>query len=195
MAAEGHRDAALLIVDLQRAIDDPRWAADGPRNNPDAEANIARLLDAWRRAGGVLVHVRHDSAEPNSTYRPGGPGHAFKPEAVPLPGETVIPKQVQSAFVDPVLGETLDRAGTRRLVVCGVITNNSVETTVRHAANLGYDVTLVEDACFTYAKRDWRGVLRSAEDVHAMSLANLDGEYCRIVRTDEVLDAVSADGQ
>lgn len=189
MPADGYRGAALLIVDLQQAIDDPRWAADGPRNNPDAEANAARLLGAWRSAGGVIAHIRHDSTEPNSTYRPGSPGHAFKPGTAPLPGETLIPKRVQSAFVDPALGEFLARAEARRLVVCGVITNNSVETTVRHAANLGYEVILVEDACFTYAKRDFRGVLRSADDVHAMSLANLDGEYCRIARTAEVLGA------
>ena len=91
MAAEDYRDAALLIIDLQQAIDDPRWAADGPRNNPDAEANAARLLEAWRKAGRVLAHVRHDSTEPGSTYRPGSPGHTFKPEMAPLPGETVIP--------------------------------------------------------------------------------------------------------
>ncbi len=187
MPAEAYRDAALLIIDLQKAIDDPRWAAEGPRNNPDAEANIARLLEAWRRTEGVLVHVRHDSTEPDSTYRPGGPGHGFKPEAAPIPGETIIPKSVQSAFVDGAMSEYLREAGKDRLVVCGVITNNSVETTVRHAANLGYEVTLVEDACFTYPKRDSRGVLRSAEEVHAMSVANLDGEYCRISTTAEIL--------
>lgn len=187
MPAEADRDAALLIIDLQKAIDDPRWAAEGPRNNPDAEANIARLLDAWRRAGGVLVHVRHDSTEPDSTYRPGGPGHAFKAEAAPEPGEKVISKKVQSAFVDGAMGEHLRQAGKDRLIVCGVITNNSVETTVRHAANLGYEVTLVEDACFTYPKRDSRGVIRSAEEIHAMSVANLDGEYCRIATTAEIL--------
>ena len=189
MPAEAFSGAALLIIDLQMAIDDPRWAAEGPRNNPEAEANIARLLDGWRRSGGVLAHVRHDSTEPDSTYRPGGPGHPFKPEAEPRPGETIIPKRVQSAFVDPAMGKFLGERGVSRLVVCGVITNNSVETTVRHAANLGYAITLVEDACFTYPKRDWRGVLRSAEDVHAMSLANLDGEYCRIARTEMVLGA------
>jgi len=187
MPAEGYRDAALLIIDLQKAIDDPRWAAEGPRNNPDAEAKIARLLGAWRRAGGVFVHVRHDSTEPDSTYRPGGPGHAFKPEAAPKDGEKVIPKKVQSAFVDGAMGNHLRQTGSDHLVVCGVITNNSVETTVRHAANLGYEVTLVEDACFTYPKRDARGLLRSAEEVHAMSVANLDGEYCRVATTAEIL--------
>ena len=187
MPAEDLRDAALLIIDLQQAIDDPRWAADGPRNNPDAETNVARLLDTWRRHGALVVHIRHDSDEPNSTYRPGQVGNTFKPEATPLPGETVIAKRVQSAFVDPALGERLAQAGVTHLAVCGVITNNSVETTVRHAANLGYEVTLIEDACFTFARRDARGAHRSAEDVHAMSLANLDGEYCGVVTTAQVL--------
>ena len=61
------------------------------------------------------------------------------------------------------------------------------EATVRMAGNLGFTVHLAEDACFTYARRDHRGHLRSAEEVHAMSLANLDGEYCRVTRTAEIL--------
>jgi nicotinamidase-related amidase len=68
-------------------------------------------------------------------------------------------------------------------VVAGVITNNSVETSVRHAGNLGFAVWLAEDACFTFAKADWNGVTRSADEVHAMSLANLDGEYCTVATT------------
>jgi nicotinamidase-related amidase len=74
-------------------------------------------------------------------------------------------------------------------VVAGVITNNSVEATVRHAGNLGFDTYLVEDACFTFARPDYRGVARTAEEVHAMSLANLQGEYCTVVTTAEVLAA------
>jgi hypothetical protein len=55
--------------------------------------------------------------------------------------------------------------------------------------NLGFDMVLVEDGCFTFARRDYRGVLRSADEVHAMSLANLDGEYCRVVKTAEIVAA------
>jgi len=73
------------------------------------------------------------------------------------------------------------------LVVAGIVTNNSVESTVRHAATLGFAVTLAENACFTFARRDWNGVIRSAEDVHAMSLANLAGEYCRVASVAEIL--------
>jgi nicotinamidase-related amidase len=57
-------NTALVVVDVQRAIDDPFWAADGPRNNPGAEANIAKLLAEWRRIGYPIFHVRHDGTLP-----------------------------------------------------------------------------------------------------------------------------------
>jgi len=177
----------LLVVDLQRAIDDPRWSTHGPRNNPQAERNVAALLAHWRAEGWMVVHVRHDSTFPDSAYRPGQPGHEFKPEAAPLVGETVVAKQVNSAFVGTGLETLLRQRGCGRLVVAGVITNNSVEATVRHAGNLGFETYLAEDACFTFARPDFRGVVRTAEEVHAMSLANLEGEYCTVVTTEEVL--------
>jgi isochorismate hydrolase len=55
------------------------------------------------------------------------------------------------------------------------------------AGNLGFDTYLVEDAAFTFARRDYNGVLRSGEEVHAMSLANMNGEYCKVVKTNELL--------
>ncbi|MBI1775367.1 MAG: isochorismatase family protein [Proteobacteria bacterium] len=183
---------ALLVIDLQKAIDDPSWAKDGPRNNPEAEANIARLLAAWRASRAPLFHIRHDSVEPQSVYRPGQQGNAFKPEAMPRTGETIIAKRTNSAFIGTDLEPRLRAAGITSLVVAGVITNNSVEATVRMAGNLGFETILVADACFTFARRDYDGRLRSAEEVHAMSLANLDGEYCRVVRTADVLATVGA---
>ena len=180
---------ALLIIDLQKAIDDPTWAAEGPRNNPDAEANVAELLSAWRRDHRPLFHIRHDSVSPTSTYRPGQPGNEFKPEAQPLAGETVIAKRTNSAFTGTDLEARLRAAGIATLVIGGVITNNSVEATVRMAGNLGFDTYLVEDACFTFARRDYHGRLRSADEVHAMSLANLNGQYCAVVKTAEIIAA------
>lgn len=178
---------ALIIIDMQKAIDDPFWAREGPRNHPNAEETALRLMEAWRAARRPIYHVRHDSVEPESTYRPGQPGNSFKPRFEPQPGEEVIPKHTGSAFVGTRLEGLLRGRGQMDLVVAGVITNNSVETTVRHAATLGFRVTLAEDACFTFARRDWRGVLRSAEEVHALSLANLGGEYCRVATVAEIL--------
>jgi nicotinamidase-related amidase len=147
-------------------------------------------LLGWRSAGRPVYHIRHDSTEPDSHYRPGQPGHDFKPETQPVAGETVVPKKTNSAFIGTNLEALLRAANHTLLVVAGVITNNSVEATVRMAGNLGFDTYLVEDATFTFGRKDWRGTWRTAEEVHAMSLANLDGEYCSVVRTEEVLAAV-----
>jgi nicotinamidase-related amidase/CYTH domain-containing protein len=174
---------ALIIVDLQRGIDDPRW---GARNNPDAENNVARLLQAWRRAGGPIYHVRHDSQEPASTYRPGQPGHEFKPGVAPLPGEPVIAKRTPSAFAGTNLEAELRRRGIARVAICGVKSNNSVEATARMAGCLGLQTAVVADATFTFDQVDFSGRHRGADEVHAMALANLAGEYASIVSTSEL---------
>ncbi|HEY7336745.1 MAG TPA: cysteine hydrolase family protein [Bryobacteraceae bacterium] len=174
---------ALIVIDVQRAIDDPRWARYGPRNNPQAEQNIARLLKAWRDRGLPIYHVRHDSLDSGSAYRPAQPGNEFKEEAAPLPAETIIAKRTNSAFIGTALEARLRSAGLARLTICGVITNNSVEATVRMAGNLGFETYLAEDACFTFARPDFSGRLRTSDEVHAMSLANLDAEYCTVLTT------------
>ena len=71
----------------------------GPRDNRDAEKNIARLLAAWRERGRPTFHVRHDSTYPDSPFRPGQDGNDFSPLTAPLPGEAVIAKRVTSAFI------------------------------------------------------------------------------------------------
>jgi nicotinamidase-related amidase len=181
------RDAVLIVIDVQRAIDHPSW---GVRNNPAMETNIAALLAAWRRDRRPIVHVQHLSREPNSTYRPDQPGVEFKPEAAPLAGETIVQKRTNSAFIGTDLEERLHGAGWHTLVLTGVITNNSVEATARMAGNLGFDAVVVSDATATFGKADYNGKFHPADDVHALSLANLSGEYARIMSTAEILTAL-----
>lgn len=180
--------AALLIIDVQKAIDDPRW---GRRNNTDLERNLKRLLAAWRDAGRRVIHVRHLSREPDSTYRPDGPGAPFKPEVEPLPGETILGKQACNAFIGTGLESLLRRDGHDALVIAGVITNNSVEATARMAGDLGFQTYVLSDGTATVDKRDLTGRLWPADDVQALSLANLSGEYARIVDLDWVLGEIS----
>ncbi|MGD1039039.1 MAG: cysteine hydrolase family protein [Roseiarcus sp.] len=179
-------DAALLVIDVQQAIDDRRW---GRRNNPNAEGAIAALLAAWRAEALPIVHIRHDSTEPGSPYAPGSPGHDFKPEARPLDGETIIGKTARSAFVGTRLEEALDALGATTLVVCGVLTHRSLEATARHAGDLGYRVFVVADACWAVDVSDLDGRRWPAEDVHALSLAHLDGEYAEVVGSPTALAA------
>ena len=181
-------DAVLIVIDMQEAIDGPRF---GARNNLGAEPNVAALIAAWRAERLPLVHIRHDSLEPNSPYAPGAAGHGFKPCAAPFDGETVIGKNANSAFVGTSLEWLLDELGATTLVICGVLTPNSVETTVRHAGNLGYQVFVVSDACWAVDKTDLRGRRWPAEDVHALSLAHLQGEYATVVDAATTLRAAA----
>jgi nicotinamidase-related amidase len=183
-------NAALVVIDVQKSIDAPYHAADGPRNNVDAEKRIATLLTRWRALCWPIIHIRHDSTDPTSAYRPGQEGNDFKPEVAPRAGESVIPKSTNSAFIGTGLERDLQQKGITTLVVTGVSTNNSVEASVRMAGNLGFETYLVADACFTFARKDYTGRLRSADEVHAMSLANLDREYCAVISVSDVLAAV-----
>lgn len=135
-----------------------------------------------------MIHVRHVSTEPQSTYRPGQGGCDFKPEVTPHEGEWVVEKRVNSAFIGTGLEARLRSANIPALVITGVITNNSIEATARMAGNLGFETAVVSDATATFGRRDFAGTWRSADEVHAMSLANLDGEYARIVTTADVLE-------
>ena len=180
--------AALLIIDVQKAIDHPSW---GRRNNPNAEKNISRLISEWRQNGSPIIHIRHSSRGPESTYRPNQVGFEFKPEAQPKSGETILTKNTNNAFISTELEEILHRSIISTLIICGVITNNSVEATARMAGDLGYETYVVSDATATFDKVDFFGSHRTAEEVHAMSLANLQGEYAIVASTEEVLSRLS----
>jgi nicotinamidase-related amidase len=112
------------------------------------------------------------------------PRAAFKGEATPIAGEMILSKHTANVFLSTDLEARLRERCIHALVVAGVITNNSIESTVRMAAEIGFEVTVAEDAVFTFARRDRRGHLWTAEDVHALSLANLEqGGYARIAAT------------
>jgi nicotinamidase-related amidase len=176
--------SALLIIDMQKGMASPTA---GNRNNPGAERNIAALLAAWRAVGAPVVHIRHMSTTPGSVFWPGQPGAEFQDALAPLPRGHVFEKNVPDAFVNTGLERWLRVRDIERLVIVGVSTNNSVESTARSAGNLGFDTLVVADATFAFAKLDYAGTLRSADEVHAMALGNLDGEYATIVDTEAAL--------
>jgi nicotinamidase-related amidase len=182
---------ALIVVDVQRAFDE--WEAAGKRrNNPQAVARIVELLAAFRTSGRSIFHIRHASMRPNSSFAPDATGYLVKDEAREIGDEPVIVKRVNSAFIGTDLEARLRTAGIRTLVICGATTNHCVETTTRMAGNLGFDARLVRDAAWTFDRAGPDGDAHSAEDIHAMTLANLNGEFARIVSASEVIAALGS---
>jgi nicotinamidase-related amidase len=179
-------DTALIVVDVQRAFDE--WEAAGQRrNNPQAVARIVDLLGAFRSHGVPVFHIRHEGTRPNSSFLPDATGYAVRDEARERSGEPVIVKRVNSAFIGTDLEARLRRSGIEKLVICGATTNHCVETTTRMAGNLGFDAQLVRDATWTFDRTGPDGDVHSAEDIHAMTLSNLNGEFARIVSAAEVV--------
>jgi len=171
----------LIVIDVQRAFGDASWAE---RNNPEAERNVARAIDAWRERGAPLIHVRHES---EGLFAPGSESAEFKPEALPLDDEPVLTKNVNSGFIGTDLEERLRAAGADTVAIVGLTTDHCVSTTVRMAANLGFETWLLEDATATYAREAPDGELIPAETMHRTAIASLHEEFAEVLATDEAV--------
>lgn len=178
---------ALIIIDMQHGMSLP---AAGARNNPGAERAIAALLAAWRARAAPIVHVRHISRTPGSPFWPGQPGAQFQPALAPWATEHVVEKNVPDAFINSGLERWLRVRDIDAVAIVGVSTNNSVEASARSAGNLGFRTFVAADATYAYAKVDFDGVPRTAAEVHAMALANLNGEYATVVTSQGLIAAL-----
>ena len=188
MSQDSQSSIALLIIDVQKGLDAPEL---GQRSSPDAEANMARLLEAFRARGLPIIHVAHDSTEAGSRLRPELPGNAWKDEVLPQQGEAEFRKNVNSAFVGTDLESHLRERGIERLVIVGLTTDHCVSASTRSASDLGFDVILVADATAAFERSGFDGEHYSAEQIHRVNLVSLDGEFCRVRNTADVIDALA----
>lgn len=183
--------AALILIDIQVGLDDSRL---GARNNPAAEENMARLLAEWRRRGWPIFHIQHMSTEPDSPLRPELPGNAIKAIVAPQEPEPLIQKNVNSAFIGTDLRERLNEAGIDSLVLVGLTTDHCVSSTARMAGDLGFRVVVVADATAAHETTSYDGQQHSAQTVHELALANLNGEFAQIQTTEQLLVMASGSG-
>ncbi|KJY45001.1 cysteine hydrolase family protein [Streptomyces sp. A1547] len=190
-------NAALLVIDVQKGFDDASFW--GPRNNPAAEANIARLMDAWQESGRPVVLVQHASRSAGSVLAADRPGHAFKDFVADRAGRAslLVTKAVNSSFYGtPDLAAWLTAQGIGQLVVSGIQTNMCVETTARMAGNLGYDVLVPLDATHTFDLEGPDGLRLTAEELATATAVNLQGGgFARVVTTAQLLAASGAPAQ
>jgi nicotinamidase-related amidase len=176
----GLDQAALLVIDIQN------FYFEGGRaplvGSVEASRKAKRVLEAFRKAGRPVIHVRH---MPQQDPASSDPQYAIHHNVAPLPGETVLTKHYANAFRETDLAPRLEKLGVNTLVVCGMQTHMCVEAAVRYAADLGYKIVLVEDACAT---RDlaYGGTKVPAKQVQAAVLAALTGTYAEVVTADDI---------
>lgn len=175
---------ALIPIDVQQGFELSAGS------NPAMLANGLRLLAAWRAAGLPLIHVRHDSVQAGSPFRPDQPGNALRPGFEPQGGEPLVTKSVNAAFIGTDLDLRLRRLGATRVVLFGLTTDMCVSTTARVAANLGYDTLVVGDATAAFDVVDADGERVSGRELQRAHLATLHAEFAQVVATEAVVAAL-----
>jgi nicotinamidase-related amidase len=177
-------DTALLVIDIQNDYF-PGGAMELEAADA-AGAKAGQAIRQFREKNRPVIHVRHLSVRPGSTFfLPGTRGAEIHEAVKPLGGETVIEKNFPNSFRNTDLGTLLQKQEIKNLVVAGMMTHMCVDATVRHAADLGYKITLLGDACATRAQ-SYAGEKVPARQVHTAFLAALNGFYAKVVDTHEL---------
>ena len=177
-------DTALIVIDIQND-----YFPGGAMELEGAEAAGAKAGSAIKQArskGMPAIHIQHLSTRPGSTFfLPGTKGQHIHASVTPAAGESVIEKNFPNGFRGTTLQKRLEELTVKNLVVAGMMTHMCVDATVRHAADLGYKITLLGDACATRAQ-SYGGESVPARQVHAAFLAALNGFYAKVIRADEL---------
>ena len=179
--------AALVVIDVQKAFHETDVTG-AARSCPEAAENIAKLLEHFRSQDVPVIHVHHHADDPDDPFFSDGPGAAPEEFAKPIGDEPTIVKKTSSAFVGTGLDEMLRLKGVSELTLCGAAANYCVDSTARSAGDLGYSVQVVGDAVWTYGEAGPDGVGYEGQTLHAVSMANLHGEFATVVSTRDVLD-------
>ncbi|KQS87770.1 MULTISPECIES: cysteine hydrolase family protein [unclassified Rhizobium] len=139
---------ALIIIDVQNAIVE---GAGTPERQSAIDAalteTVGRIqsIQARARASHIpVILVQHDGG-PGDRLARSSNGWGLRHEIAPVPGETVVHKKACDSFFQTNLQDELDRLSITHLVIGGCMTQFCVDTTVRRAVSLGYDVTLLSD--------------------------------------------------
>ncbi len=153
----------------------------------EASRHAAAALAHARAQGWPVVHVQHLAANPGATFFiPGTPGAEHHASVVPVAGETMVVKHFPNAFRDSTLGERLGQANAKKLVIVGAMSHMCIDATTRAAFDMGYDCTVLADACAT---RDlsFNGATVPAAQVHAAFMSALSSPYARVTSTTAAL--------
>ena len=177
--------SALIVVDIQTDyFPGGKW----PLVGVDAAAdNAARIIQATRESGDLVVHIRHEfTSEDAPFFTPNSEGAKLHPKVLNKADEPVVLKHFVNSFRETELKQILDQHGIEKLVVIGAMSHMCVDGITRAAADMGYKVKVIHDAC---ASRDleFNGTTVPAAHVHAAFMAALGFAYAEVISTEALL--------
>ena len=175
---------ALVVVDIQNDY------FPGGRiplfDMETAAANAKRILELFRARNLPIFHIQHISnREGAAFFLPGTDGAEIHASAAPVGAEPVLQKNFPNAFRSTALNEELRRIDIKKIIVIGAMTHMCIDTTVRAAFDLGFNCTVVSDACTTRGL-EFGGVKIEAPQVHAAFMAALSAPFARIIMANEL---------
>jgi nicotinamidase-related amidase len=175
---------ALLVIDVQDSFKvGARWEL---RNNPNFEANLKRLVDAFRASRQLVIFFLTNDADKH--FNAESPAYRVMSFLSPRQGEPTIHKYSYNCFTTTNLQALLSQNGVRTVTIAGIKTEQCCETTARVACDLGFSVDFVTEATMTFpiSRANGRGEL-SCEDIVERTECVLRDRFARIRTVDEVI--------
>lgn len=174
---------ALLIIDMQMEMQH-RMERGRDHVNPDAPVRVAELAAMFRQKGLPVIHIRHRDENPASPLHPEAAGYPPMPCAEALEGEAVFLKRTSSGFASTDLANHLRENGIANLVVTGAVAGFCVNSTVRAGADLGFNMTIVQDAVIGF---DLPSANLSARTIFDVTIAHLEADFATVIDASSVL--------
>jgi nicotinamidase-related amidase len=177
--------AALLLIDIQNDY------FPGGKNELVGSLNaslVAKgMLEAFREKKLPVIHIQHISTRTGATYFvQNTPGVRFNENVMPLPNEIVIIKHFPNSFRNTELLDVLKKAGVGKLIICGMMTHMCIDSTTRAAFDLGFDCTVVQEACATKDMPVDNKII-PADVVHQAFLGALNGTFAKVTSAEKAL--------
>lgn len=173
---------ALIIIDIQNFYFDQN----GLSGNVEASLKAQALLNYFREKRLPVFHVEHIGKQKDEMTEEEKLAVQIHENVKPIAGETIISKTTPGSFNRTNLLEKLKEANVSELVICGMMSNMCVDTTIREAFDLGFKCTAIHDACATKAY-SFNGTTVPAEYMHAAAMASMAFAFAEVKSTDEYL--------
>lgn len=181
-------NTALVLIDIQND-----YFKGGKNELVDSEKSVIyakKALDLFRRNNFPIIHVQHISIHKGSSFFiPNTEGVKIHSEVYPLENEKVITKNFPDSFLNTELEQYLKQIKINKLVICGMMSHMCIDTTVRSAKRLGYEMILLDDACTT-KDLEWKNVKIPAKIVHNSFMASLHGGFANVIDTNSLQDII-----